>query len=94
MNQNIPAAEPKGIFPALKKCLASFFRPYDLGYFGLLAVSMLIPFTVIAELRELEFDFLRRCHIVFQSVIFSATVVCIFAFLRWVDSCEEETSGL
>jgi hypothetical protein len=89
-----PAAEPEGIFQTLKKRLASFFKLYDFGYFFLMSVFMLIPFTVIAGLRELEFDFLRRCLIVFQSVIFSATVVCMFAFIRWMESDEEKDSSL
>ncbi|WP_420207989.1 Lar family restriction alleviation protein [Candidatus Electronema sp. JC] len=87
-------AEPKGIFPALKKRLALFFSPYDLWFFVLLSIFMLIPFTIIAGLRELEFDFLRRCLIVFQAVFFSATVFCTFAFLRWLESDEEKDSSL
>lgn len=89
-----PAAEPEGIFPALEKRLARFFRFYDFGYFFLMSVFMLIPFTLIVEARESGFDYLSRCFIVCQSVIFSATVVCIFAFIRWMESDEEKDSSL
>lgn len=87
-------AEPKGIFTALEKRLASFFRLYDFGYFFLMSIFMLIPFTSIIEARGSGFDYLSRCFIVCQSVIFSATVVCMFAFIRWMESDEEKDSSL